>query len=208
MSYNLPYLIDRDTSAFNTTQNHVQIVAYDCHFKSIEFVRIVKIMHIVNTVTLPFTLMLVSTILVIIGIYKSKNRLLRHQYQGKLRLARRRALQNRDIKFSFTLITLNLIFLVFNLPLAVSYLTVFEYNKQDPYRGLTFAVTRGLYYSSFATPFFIYLASNSMFCREFFLMLNPSGASNDRYFKSTIGGNSIKGFNKWTFLKNSLFQIK
>ena len=170
MSYNLPYLIDRDISVFNTTNQTIQ----ECRFRNRHFAIVVFIMHVVNTATMPFTFMIISTVLVIIGVYKSKYRVMRHSFSHSKQpssLRRKGTLTSRDIKFSFTSIVLNLLFLCFNLPLGLSFFTIIDYDKPEPFGSLTFAVTRGLYYLSFATPILIYLITNSMFRSEFLIML-------------------------------------
>lgn len=196
MSYNLPYAINLDIKSFYnaneakkallqlfddrdsitnmtlTTNNHTTFtetdIFYECRFTNSLTAHIVLYMHIVNTATLPFGLMLLSTILVLISLYNSKNRMLKYNFQT----ARRRSVVTaRDVRFSFTSIMLNILFLVFNLPLAVSYFTSYDFSKPDPYRTQTFAIVTDIYFSSFATPLLIYLASNTIFCQEFLAMV-------------------------------------
>lgn len=199
MSYNLPYAINLDIKSFYnaneakkallqlfddrdnitnrtlTTTNYTTFtehmdtdIFYECRFANPLTAHIVLYMHIVNTATLPFGLMLLSTILVLISLYNSKNRMLKYNFQT----ARRRSyVTARDVRFSFTSIMLNILFLVFNLPLAVSYFTSYDFSKPDPFRTRTFAIVTDIYFSSFATPLLIYLASNTIFCQEFLAMV-------------------------------------
>ncbi len=168
MSYNVPYLIDRDISIFNMTNKTV----YECSFKNRQFAIVIFVMHVINTATMPFLFMTISTVFVIIGVFKSKNRVMRHSFKSQPpKLKRKGTLTSRDIKFSFTSIVLNLLFLCFNLPLGLSFFSIIDYEKPEPFGNLTFAITRGLYYLSFATPVLIYLVTNSIFRSEFLKML-------------------------------------
>lgn len=209
MSYNLPYAFNLDIKSFynanqakktllqyfggrdnitnmtitntnRTFTDDVDTIFYECRFTSSLTAQIVFYMHIVNTATLPFGIMLLSTILVLISLYNSKNRMLKYNFQT----ARRRSFVTaRDVRFSFTSIMLNLLFLVFNLPLAVSYFTSYDFSKPDPYRTRTFAIVTDIYFSSFATPLLIYLASNTIFCQEFLAMVKSWFGKKDSVVK-------------------------
>jgi len=70
----------------------------------------------------------------------------------------------RDIKFSMTLVLLNVVFVTFKLPVII-YVSV----KADR-SSLWFSILDDLYYSCYAVNFFIYLGVNSIFCDEFLEM--------------------------------------
>lgn len=164
MGYNLPYVFYLRISTFEAVLNiNSQSNITYCSIDNSHIARIITVLHTINTVTLPFSFMLTSTLLVTYAIYKSKKRVLAYH----LSFDNRRLLTPRDIKFSITSIALNLIFLTFNLPISIAYLT--NSGSIEPFSidRLYFSVIRDLYYCNFSSPFIIYIFSNQIFYREF-----------------------------------------
>ena len=216
MSYNLPYAINLDlvsffsiepfhlynSSAINQTSSvpPEPINFYQCRFVSALTARVVFVMHFVNTATVPFSLMLLSTILVIISLYNSKTRMSRYSFTKSKKNRRRSTLNYRDIRFSFTSIMLNVLFLAFNVPLAVFYFTfhftsIWDDREADPFRTREFAIVTAIYFANFATPLLVYLVSNSILSREFVTMVKEIVLQQKPYsLSSIISKNSMRRF--------------
>ena len=119
---------------------------------------IVIAMNSINSVFLPFIIMIVSTILLIHLIITSRRRV--HQ-----NLTRENAIIRRDIKFARTAISFNLYFLITNLPLnLLAYLPFFS----SPVFFLLNMLFYYIFMASYAGNFYIILLSNTLFKREFF----------------------------------------
>ncbi len=109
----------------------------------------------------PFLIMFTSSIFLIYSIFKARDRL------GKMLgdpVVKRRKLK-RDIKFSVTLLMMNIVFLVCKAPVIV-----FLALNQDII-SLWFSILDDLYYFSYVVGLFIYLMTNSIFAKEFLSML-------------------------------------
>jgi len=110
---------------------------------------------------LPFILMLICSCLLIYTVFKSRRRMATTTGANSTRANRTIV---RDIKFSMTLVLLNVVFVTFKLP-AIIYVSA----KADK-SSLWFSILDDLYYSCYAINFFIYLGVNSIFCDEFLEM--------------------------------------
>ncbi len=108
---------------------------------------------LVNCALLPFSLMLLSSILLIFTIFRSRSRLNMSQST-----AIRRKLA-REIKFSVTLVVINFVFLALYLPIHV----LFVANASSE---LWFSILDDLYYSSYAINFLVLVLFNSIFRRQ------------------------------------------
>ena len=133
-----------------------------CNFINNEWQTIISAMDIVNCLLAPFLLMLCFSILLIITIFKSRSRVnLNVSDKGKKRL-------KHDIKFAISLLLMNLLFLLLNLPIEIDQFLPY-YNSIDLYNIFSY-----IYYISYAVYFYICFLTNSLVRKEFFSLFSKS----------------------------------
>jgi len=127
-----------------------------------------------STKIIPYSLMITFTILLIVSIFMSRNRVISNYT----------SIQNetfkRDVKFAFSSLSLNIIFILCNLPASVVLLTGNKY----PFLFLIFLY---LYLFSFSIHFYLLLIFNSLFRSEFLLFYSK--------FSDNNNNNNIRSFN-------------
>ncbi len=135
--------------------------------------RITDSMDILNSCILPFSLMIMFTVLIVIEIYRSKNRI--GNQLTNLCIIKK---QQKCLKFTITSVSTNLVFIILNLPFRVnSFLIMVYYNK------MLLDVFRAICYASFAMPIVIYILTNSLFRKELRVMtsfLKPKNTTNNQ----------------------------
>ena len=117
-------------------------------------------MDLVKLIILPFSLMIIFSILLILSIFKSRSRVnINDSIRERKRLF-------KDIKFSISLISMNLLFILLNLPIEILSFLAKDY--------LTFGylyVTFGyIYYLASSINFYLIFLTNSLFRKEFLLL--------------------------------------
>lgn len=123
---------------------------------------------LINFTFIPFILMSTFSIIMIVNMTKRRRKL-----SGLTK--RRRSI--RDVQFSMTSIFLNLIYLVFNLPITVLNVVTAHIDKYNEQEKFLFSVFINLYYFKLAIPIFIYAFVNKYFRLELFNLCLPSWAS-------------------------------
>ncbi len=94
----------------------------------------------------------------------------RRLYQSKKRINRK--LARRDIRFAFTSLFLDFIFLIFNFPIVL-YLLLSNYiSIDDETNDFLYISTSFFYYSNFGVIFYVNYFLNSLFREEFDSMCN------------------------------------
>lgn len=151
------YSVILTNSTGNTTINTSTTVTM-CSFIDLRSQTIVSIMDLVNRVLLPFILMSLFTFLLVLTVFKSRKRSLANytSRQNKTFL--------RDIRLLITSILLNIIYLVFHLPLSIY---VFF---PDYFSDLYYMLDIYLLYACYSINFYLIFVSNSLFRGEFLLM--------------------------------------
>ena len=120
-----------------------------CHFNETKIETAIIIIDFMNAVMLPFTLMLILSILLIRTIFKSRLRIMRLTNQrdkNKLR---------KDIQFASSTIFSNLLFVILNLPVCILDL----FHVSDDLRDYFYCV----YLFSFCINFYVLFCVNSLF---------------------------------------------
>jgi len=125
-----------------------------CFFNNDQNQIITANMDLANYFILPFFLMLLFSILLIVAIFKSRSTIDLNNTARQIRQRR------KDIKVSISLLFMNLLFVLLNLPV--------EINLFLPFDSDTYTIVNYFYYTSYAVNFYILLATNSLFRREFF----------------------------------------
>lgn len=137
---------------------------YCCDFVDLKSQSVLSYLDGLNSSIVPFCLMLLSSLMIIISLFKSRFRLRHAQAGPKERKQQTRKRLKRDIQFAITSIYMNLIFIAFNFPICVALFL-------DNITSLLYLIMVDLYYSSYVVNFFIYLAFNSLYRDEFLTML-------------------------------------
>lgn len=122
--------------------------------------RVFAWMDLFNASVIPFILMFILSILLTVYIHSSRKK-----------MAKRLSIKGsrnyyRDIKFSITLIFLNVFFITFTLPITLCFLS------DVCSSSLVFSILDAVYYTAFSLNFFIYLAVNNVFRNEFLVMVH------------------------------------
>jgi hypothetical protein len=144
--------------AFNILYHINVIFSYDienfynstiCYFNNNHNQIIVGNMVLVNIFLLPFFLMLLFSILLIISIFKSRSTVNLNNTSREIRQRR------KDIKVSISLLFMNLLFLLLNLPIQIYQFLPFDSDA--------FTIVSYIYYISYGVNFYILFATNSLF---------------------------------------------
>lgn len=117
---------------------------------------ILSIMDLTNRVAVPCVLMAFATVLLILSIFESKNRVLMN-YSSKFS-----TLLQKYIKLAITSICLNIIYIVLSLPLPI----LFSFMRS--YTDSVFYFVFFLFCLSYSLNFYILFITNSLFRAEFF----------------------------------------
>lgn len=134
-----------------------------CDVTSIGFFNTHIIVFLFETSLIPFIIIVISSILTIRLLIKSRKEVVK---SGQMKVTRVR--KSRDRKYAITSITFNVTFIVLKLPTAIFYLLLAYYSFYDPYY---FRIMSILYYLNLSMSFFIYIVTNSLFRREFLVLL-------------------------------------
>ena len=122
-----------------------------CFIPDPKYVEMIAYLEFFNSIMLPFVFMFFLSVFIIISLKKAKNKVL-----DASSLAIKK--NNRNLKFSITILALNFVFLFLMSPYAIAYILKDETAKD-------FANFFMVLYSSI--DFFIYMATNSLMRQEF-----------------------------------------
>ena len=118
-----------------------------------------KYFSLANTTILPFFIMILSTILTLIKVFRSRRRQ-SNQHSSSIK--------NKDVKFAITSISLNLLFLFFNLPITIFAFFIDYSNEVEKF--ITTILTL-LFQCNYFILFFVNFIVNNSFRQEFFNMM-------------------------------------
>ena len=132
-----------------------------CGFADEDFaIKLISYMDLVLRVVLPFFLMIISSMTLIYSIFKSRLRVVTNF------LSEENQTFNRELKLAVSSISLNVIYIVTQLPVSI---TVFG---SQYYSNFYYEWSAYLFFVSYALNFYIILATNSLFRSCFFKLLN------------------------------------
>jgi len=140
----------------NTTTNDTTPV-YICYFKNDQLQRMSALFDTIHRVILPFLLMIVFSALLVATIFRSRRRVANAVSSTNNNDMKR---LKRDIKFAISSFSMNLLFIILNLPLSLMNLSIGQ-SLTDVY------LTVYLFYFSYGCNFYCMLATNSIFRNEF-----------------------------------------
>nr|QVK45808.1 G protein-coupled receptor [Proales similis] len=126
----------------------------------------ILLVDLLNFSIIPFVIMLVSSIVNVRHIFKSRSRIRRAIQRSSFSQYRHK----RDLQFAVTSLSLNFLFLSFNSPITVvNIITNLILDSQ--LTQILFAVSLNIYFTKLALPFLIYLIVNSKFREEFLKLI-------------------------------------
>ena len=150
-----PVLIIYDLNETPVQYNNMTIIEKMCTFA--DSGNILFGMIFTNRIFLPFLLMFTATVLLIHTIFRSRTRIQsNYTFRENLRF-------RKDVKFAFTSITINIMFIILNLPFILVYF-LFKFEM------IMLVLTLNLFLISYAINFYLILISNFLFRKEFFLL--------------------------------------
>jgi hypothetical protein len=126
-------------------------------------------MDLINSTIIPFVVMIIFTSLTIKSVFDSRKKISESTISNQMNL--NNPGRKRDIKFSITSITFNIIFLILNFPFVLSSLipnTKMTEKQSDTLLAFFLLLT----YVNHGTVFFINYSTNSMFIEEFKIFFN------------------------------------
>jgi hypothetical protein len=121
---------------------------------------ILAYMDLVKLIILPFSLMIIFSILLILSILKSRKRVnINDSIRERKRLF-------KDIRFSISLISMNLLFILLNLPLGI----LSFFTKDYLTFGELYVAFGYIYYLASSINFYLIFLTNSLFRKEFLIL--------------------------------------
>ena len=132
-----------------------------CDLSYMNSFTIIMYQVLIETFILPSIVMIITSVLIIRQLYKSRNSIERVGNVSKDR-------RSRDAKYAITSVTLNIMFMIFKLP----YLVFYTLNAYLLYYNVYFYnISAYLHYFYVSSSFFVHLATNSLFRKELLLLL-------------------------------------
>jgi hypothetical protein len=128
-----------------------------CDFTNEQSRKVMGAFDLINSTLLPFIFMIISSILIIYAIFKS-----RFKIQNKNITFEK---LKKDIRFALLQFILNIMFIIFNLPVCI----VYVFTGYDT--GLFALSALYMLYANFAINFYVFFIFNSCFRNECLIML-------------------------------------
>ena len=126
-------------------------------------------MDLINSTIVPFAIMIISTILTVNSVFDSRKKI--RQSRNQNNSSNQNQIRKRDTKFAITSIAINIIFLILNLPFALS--TQIPNTLMPDYQSDIILVIFLLFtYLNHGMVFFINISVNNIFLEEFKILFN------------------------------------
>ena len=157
----------------NQNNNHNNNEIITCGFNDTlsHFDSILSYFDMFNRVLMPFILMLLSSILLVSTIYKSRKRVIQNYNKMDNKIFK------KDLKLAFTSLILNFFYVLLNLPISINDII----NFNDP----AYFLSLYSFYASYSDNFYLLLFSNFIFRQEFYNLFK-----NSEYITTTNNNNN------------------
>ena len=165
-------------SSDNTTNDTTPV--YICYFKNDYLQHVSALFDTIHRVILPFLLMIVFSALLVATIFRSRRRVANAVSSTNNDMKRLK----RDIKFAISSFSMNLLFIILNLPLSLMNLSIGQ-SLTDVY------LTVYLFYFSYGCNFYCMLLTNSIFRNEFTSLFIRKKKQNKPISNQQINNNQI-----------------
>ena len=163
-----------------------------CDVTSIGFFNTHIIVFLFETSLIPFIIMVISSILTIRLLIKSRKAVARNEQMTRDR-------KSKDRKYAITSIVYNISFIFLKLPLAIFYLLLAYYSIYD---ANLFTIANFLFYVNMSMDFFIHLLTNSIFRRELLVLLRLAKDN-----KASLSNTNTNSLTNRTIRKNQVSTI-
>ena len=137
---------------------YYNLIKLECDFTSEQSEILLNLIDCLYRVLMPSLSMIITTMLIIITIHKTRTKAIRNYSLSKNKLCK------KDIKLAITSIFLNLFYIILTVPMPL--LQLFSSNSNT----FLFDLSYFLFYLSYSVNFLIVLLSNTLFRDEFFNM--------------------------------------
>jgi hypothetical protein len=178
---NIPFYLYQDIqqSITNGTDSNETQIDYDCEFSSIEQIQAFYLMDMINSTLVPYAIMLVSSIILIVFVIKS-----RMKVHNSTNSKEKKSLV-KEIRFGMTILLLNFFFVILNLPICVA-------NYVDTLSDFMYDLIAYIFMMSFCINFYILAVFNNIIREELVKMFKSF--KNFRDIWSTTGTTSGPNF--------------
>lgn len=161
-----------ETNSTSTNDSKISSSSFECESLVSD---IINLMDLINSTIIPFMIMFVLTIVTVNQVLHSHNRMRRFSSTRQLNQT-----HQKDVRFSMTVIILNLVFLILNVPTPLmNTLGHYQWVRLDPFVFKLlirfFTYLRNLFY---AIVFYLQLAINVIIRKEFLDLFNRRQHSN------------------------------
>ena len=165
-----------------------------CDQNAIGFLPTLMIVMTLDSCIIPFILMIASSILTIRVLVKSRNSVAKNGNVSKDR-------KSRDRKYAVSSVAFNIMFLVFKSPVMVYYIFFSFYNYYDVY---FFNIAVFFAYLNPTAFFFIHLVTNSLFRREFLVLIGLVKRNGETSSVNTNTNKLTKALNRVTPMNSNV----
>ena len=159
--FNFLFYIEVPIYLTNTKLQVMNATYYICDTSTLSIGGAITMMFLIDGSLLPFLIMFASSIIMIKMIRDSSRTITNG---GQSRVANR---TSRDLKFAISSIAFNVVFVVLKMPLVIMIVLSSYYTLNQN----AFTTTFLLYFVNYSISFFVHLASNSIFRREFLVFM-------------------------------------
>ena len=142
-----------------TDLNETNSSFLSCNFVNYNFQVIITFLDTLNRELIPSILVICFSVMLVLVVFRSSSRVANSLSDQKRR--------NRDIRLTVNCLFMNIVFILLQTPTSVAYFLPGIFSQQ-----LLFLVTLYVFFLSYGINFYIILACNSLFRKEFFKILN------------------------------------
>lgn len=161
-------IVPIDMVLFNSSSiveiNGTSFIYYSqvCLLQTLSYYRTINIMYLIGSNFLPFSIMLAASAMTVRALVMSRGRV-----SDALESREKRHRRAKDIKFAVNSIVLDLLFVLFQTPISLTYFI--DIPDQIVYYKF-YLSSAILYFFNYTIPIFTYICSNSIFRRELLRM--------------------------------------
>ena len=159
----------------NSSNESIAVNSY-CSIPNSDAEFILPLIDLINSLLLPFSIMMFCTLLIIKSIYMTRQKLLQHQSEKDARKLK------KDMRFSLIIIFINILFFIFNFPMCM-----FNFFNNQTDSDVLYSLMNDFFNCQYLINIFIYSCFNLQFRRGLLRLLqlkpHPKTVSNR---KSTI----------------------
>jgi hypothetical protein len=171
--YYLPLCLMLSLSV-NSQSNEITII---CSINDDGLDFLLLAMDFINRILIPFSIMTISSILLIVTVFTSRVRVM------KFHVTNNNDQLKRDLKLAITSISLNIVYIMLNLPILIVEYIETDYDENEDWFNLALCV----FFLSYALNFFIITTSNSFIRKEVFIFFKSfTGRKKSKFIPSKI----------------------